>query len=46
VIQSTIGRMLDGHDLGRDEARDAMNTIMSGDATQAQIAGFLVALRA
>jgi anthranilate phosphoribosyltransferase len=46
VIQATIGRMLDGHDLARDEARDAMNTIMSGDATQAQIAGFLVALRA
>jgi anthranilate phosphoribosyltransferase len=46
VIQATIGRMLDGHDLGRDEARAAMNTIMSGDATPAQIAGFLVALRA
>ena len=46
MIQATIGRMLDGHDLARDEARDAMNTIMSGDATQAQIAGFLVALRA
>ena len=46
MIQGTIGRMLDGHDLGRDEARAAMNTIMSGEATPAQIAGFLVALRA
>ncbi len=41
-----MGRLLDGHDLTRGEAREAMNTIMSGDATQAQIAGFLVALRA
>ena len=38
--------MLDGHDLTRDEARDTMQEIMRGDATQAQIAGFLVALRA
>jgi anthranilate phosphoribosyltransferase len=46
VIQQTLARLLDGHDLTRDEAREAMNTIMLGDATQAQIAGFLVALRA
>jgi anthranilate phosphoribosyltransferase len=46
VIQATMGRLLDGHDLTRDEAREAMNTIMRGDATQAQIAGFLIALRA
>jgi len=46
VIQPTISRLLDGRDLTRDEAREAMNTIMSGEATQAQIAGFLVALRA
>jgi anthranilate phosphoribosyltransferase len=38
--------VLDGHDLLRDEARDAMQEIMCGEATQAQIAGFLVALRA
>ena len=38
--------LLDGHDLTRDEAREAMNEIMRGDATPAQIAGFLVALRA
>ena len=30
---SAIARLLDGHDLMRDEAREAMNTIMSGEAT-------------
>jgi anthranilate phosphoribosyltransferase len=46
VIQGTIARLLDGHDLTRDEACESMRTIMRGEATQAQIAGFLVALRA
>ena len=46
MIQQAIGRVLDGHDLSREDARGAMHTIMRGDATQAQIAGFLVALRA
>jgi anthranilate phosphoribosyltransferase len=46
VIQETIARLLDGHDLTRAEAREAMHEIMRGEATQAQIAGFLVALRA
>src|SRR5581483_2784348 len=46
VIQSTIPHLLDGRDLTRDDARAAMNTIMAGEATPAQIAGFLVALRA
>src|SRR4051794_41907554 len=41
-----MARVLDGHDLTRDEAREAMQEIMRGEATQAQIAGFLVALRA
>jgi anthranilate phosphoribosyltransferase len=44
-MQTTLARLLDGHDLTRDEAREAMNTIMSGEATPAQIGGFLVALR-
>src|SRR5215211_355403 len=44
-MQETLARLLDGHDLTRDEAREAMNTIMSGEATPAQIGGFLVALR-
>jgi anthranilate phosphoribosyltransferase len=46
VIQGVLAQLLDGRDLSREDAREAMNTIMSGDATQAQIAGFLVALRA
>ncbi len=46
MIQRAIGRLLDGHDLARDEARATMAVIMAGEATDAQIAGFLVALRA
>jgi anthranilate phosphoribosyltransferase len=46
VIQGVITRLLDGHDLTREEARATMGEIMAGEATQAQIAGFLVALRA
>ena len=46
MIQATIQRLLDGHDLTREEARETMALIMRGEATQAQIGGFLVALRA
>src|SRR5712671_7117041 len=46
MIQGMIARVLDGHDLTRTEAFEAMHEIMRGEATQAQIAGFLVALRA
>jgi len=46
MIQAAIQRVLDGHDLGREEARDVMGTVMSGDCSPAQIAGFVVALRA
>ncbi len=46
MIRETVSSLLDGHDLTRAEAHEAMNEIMLGDATQAQIAGFLVALRA
>ena len=46
MIQEMVSRLLDGHDLSRAEAHETMNEIMRGDATQAQIAGFLVALRA
>jgi anthranilate phosphoribosyltransferase len=45
VIQAALGELLDGRDLGRDQARAVMDTIMSGEATPAQIGGFLVALR-
>jgi len=46
VIQQALARLLDGRDLARDEARGTMTVIMAGEATDAQIAGFLVALRA
>ncbi|HZT83821.1 MAG TPA: anthranilate phosphoribosyltransferase [Gaiellaceae bacterium] len=46
MIQRALARLLDGHDLSRDEARETMAVIMAGEATDAQIAGFLVALRA
>jgi anthranilate phosphoribosyltransferase len=45
MIQDALNELLEGRDLGRDKAREVMNTIMSGEATPAQIGGFLVALR-
>jgi anthranilate phosphoribosyltransferase len=45
VIQGALSQLLDGRDLTRQESREVMDTIMSGDATPAQIGGFLVALR-
>jgi anthranilate phosphoribosyltransferase len=44
-VQQALARLLDGHDLSRDEARAVMNDVMEGEATPAQIGGFLVALR-
>ncbi|HEY6836479.1 MAG TPA: anthranilate phosphoribosyltransferase [Gaiellaceae bacterium] len=44
-VQQALAQLLDGHDLSRDEARAVMNEVMEGEATQAQIGGFLVALR-
>jgi len=46
MIQTALERVLDGHDLSQAEARETMGSIMAGEATPAQIAGFLVALRA
>jgi anthranilate phosphoribosyltransferase len=46
VIQTAITRLLDGKPLDRAEARTVMDEIMLGEATPAQIGGFLVALRA
>ncbi len=45
MIQQALGVLLDGRDLTREQARGAMETIMTGEATPAQIGGFLVALR-
>jgi len=46
VIQEAIRDLLDGQSLDRSRARDVMSVIMRGEATPAQISGFLVALRA
>jgi anthranilate phosphoribosyltransferase len=45
TIQEGLARILDGHDLSKQDARAVMNQIMRGEATPAQIGGFLVALR-
>ncbi len=42
---SVLGRLADGIDISRDEARLAMDEIMAGEATPAQIAAFIVSLR-
>jgi anthranilate phosphoribosyltransferase len=46
MIQQALQRLLDGRDLGREDTREVMGEIMRGEATPAQIGGFLVALRA
>ena len=45
MIQEVISKLLDGTQLTRAEARAVMDEIMRGEATPAQIGGFLVALR-
>jgi anthranilate phosphoribosyltransferase len=45
MIQAALAELLEGRDLSREQAREVMDEIMRGDATQAQIGGFLVALR-
>jgi anthranilate phosphoribosyltransferase len=45
TIQEALARLLDGRDLSRDDARAVMEEVMRGEATPAQIGGFLVALR-
>src|SRR5438874_10805638 len=45
MIQTALQRLLDGHDLTREETREVMGSIMRGEATPAQIGGFLIALR-
>ena len=44
-IQSAIQSIIDKKDLGNDEMRNVMQNIMTGECTDAQIAGFLVGLR-
>ncbi len=45
MLNDYIGKIIQRQDLSLAEAEAAMNTIMAGDATPAQIGGYLVALR-
>ena len=45
MIQAALAELLEGRNLSREQAREVMDEIMRGEATQAQIGGFLVALR-
>ena len=45
MIGPALQTLLDGRSLTRTEARKAMEAVMAGEATAAQIGGFLVALR-
>lgn len=44
-MQSAIRTLTEGKSLEREEMRDAMRLVMTGEATPAQIGGFLIALR-
>jgi len=44
-LKPLLGKVATGASLNVEEATEAFNIIMSGDATQAQIGGFLMALR-
>ncbi len=46
LISDAIDRLLAGEDLAREQAAAALEAIMSGEAGEAQTAGFLIALRA
>ena len=45
MIQQALQQLLDKRDLTRDESREVMDGVMRGEATPAQIGGFLIALR-
>ena len=44
-IKEALATLVNGENLTRDESRDIINSIMDGQATDAQIASFLTALR-
>ena len=45
MIREAISKVVDGDDLSQEEAAATMSEIMSGNATDAQIASFITALR-
>ncbi|MEO1884908.1 MAG: anthranilate phosphoribosyltransferase, partial [Methylococcales bacterium] len=44
-MPKALNLLLDGQDLNPDQMHAVMHLIMTGKATPAQIAGFLIALR-
>jgi len=45
MLEEYVAKLVERQDLSEGQARDAMAIIMAGDASDAQIAGFLIALR-
>ena len=45
MIKEAIYQLINGHDLTYEQAREVMEEMMTGTATQAQMGGFLTALR-
>ena len=45
MIRESIAKLVDGRDLSHDEAHQTLREIMAGEATPAQIAAFITALR-
>jgi anthranilate phosphoribosyltransferase len=45
MLKPHLNKLIQGQNLSRAEAEEAMTIIMTGQATQAQIGGYLVALR-
>jgi anthranilate phosphoribosyltransferase len=45
MIREAISQLLDGQSLSAGQAEGVMDEVMTGEATPAQIAGFLIALR-
>ncbi len=45
MLKSAIQKLVESKNLSEQEAMDAMSSIMEGNATQAQIGGFITALR-
>ena len=44
-LREALGKLVLGQDLSRDEARQAMRSLVDGEATPSQIAAFAIALR-
>ncbi|WP_424766061.1 anthranilate phosphoribosyltransferase [Paenibacillus sp. sgz302251] len=45
TMQQALGQLIGGSDLTREQAKAVMNIMMSGEATAAQIAGVITAMR-